>query len=112
MTHDTGTHTNGSETDYLTLVEVRLPTADPKSLKQKYEESCDVYGGFGGAAGKVEVVQRIPHNGEVNRARYMPQNPNIIATKTTQGDVFVFDTTKHSSKPDRDAPCRPNMAGT
>ena len=33
------------------------------------------------------------------RARYMPQNPCIIATKTPTADVLVFDYTKHPSKP-------------
>ena len=32
-------------------------------------------------------------------ARYMPQNPCIIATKTPSQDVLVFDYTKHPSKP-------------
>lgn len=35
----------------------------------------------------------------MNRARYMPQNPCIIATKTPSSDVLVFDYTKHPSKP-------------
>lgn len=41
-------------------------------------------GGFGAAAGKVQVVQQINHAGEVNRARVMPQNSFIIATKTVR----------------------------
>lgn len=32
--------------------------------------------------GGIEIQQRINHDGEVNRARYMPQNHFIIATKT------------------------------
>lgn len=35
-----------------------------------------------GKHGKIEIIQKINHDGEVNRARYMPQNPFIIATKT------------------------------
>ena len=37
---------------------------------------------------------------QVNRARFMPQNPCVIATKTPSSDVLVFDYTKHPSKPD------------
>ena len=33
------------------------------------------------------------------RARYMPQNPYVIATKTPTSDVLIFDYTKHPSKP-------------
>lgn len=43
----------------------------------------DETGGFkSGHQGKIEIIQRINHDGEVNRARYMPQNPFIIVTKT------------------------------
>lgn len=38
-------------------------------------------GGFGGRNAKVEIKVKIPHEGEVNRARYMPQNPFVVATK-------------------------------
>lgn len=57
------------------------------------------FGGFGSVSGKIEIEIKINHEGEVNRARYMPQNPCIIATKTPSSDVLVFDYTKHPFKP-------------
>lgn len=45
------------------------------------------------------IEQKIDHPGEVNKARYQPQNPNIIATMCVDGRVLVFDRTKHSSIP-------------
>ena len=36
---------------------------------------------------RIHVTQRICHKGEVNRARYMPQNPDLLATKAVTGDV-------------------------
>ena len=33
------------------------------------------------------------------RARYMPQNPFIVATKSAGTDVYIFDTSKHPSDP-------------
>ena len=57
------------------------------------------FGGFGSVSGKIEIEIKINHEGEVNRARYMPQNPFIIATKTPTSDVLVFDYTKHPPKP-------------
>ena len=45
---------------------------------------------------------QINHAGEVNKARYMPQNHNIIATKTPSGEVHIFDYFKHPSKPQND----------
>ena len=67
-------------------------------------------GGYGNAECKINITNRIYHEGEVNRARYMPQNPCIIATKTVSGEVFVFDYTKHPSVPvNDDRICRPEM---
>ena len=79
------------------------------------------YGGFGSVSGKIETDIKINHEGEVNRytlhratgygslnyfnpllshrARYMPQSPFIIATKTPSSDVLVFDYSKHPSRP-------------
>ena len=51
-----------------------------------------------GTEDKFEVVKQIAHQGEVNRARYMPQGPNIIATQTPSAEVHVFDYLKHSAK--------------
>ena len=60
-------------------------------------------------AWRVQVVQQINHAGEVNRARYMPQNPFMIATKTVSAEVYVFDYTKHPSKPATDGECCPDL---
>lgn len=60
------------------------------------------------AAGKIQVVQQINHEGEVNRARYMPQNSFLIATKTISAEVYVFDYSKHPSKP-TDNNCNPDL---
>jgi len=45
------------------------------------------------------IEQKIDHPGEVNKARYQPQNANIIATMCIDGRVLVFDRTRHSSLP-------------
>jgi histone-binding protein RBBP4 len=42
-------------------------------------------------------------------ARYMPKNPNIIATRTNQGPVYIFDRTQHTSTPNPDGICRPDI---
>lgn len=40
----------------------------------------------------------------------MPQNPDLIATKTITGEVFVFDRTKHPNQPKQgDDACKPNI---
>lgn len=58
---------------------------------------------------QVQIIQQINHDGEVNRARYMPQNPFIIATKTVNAEVYVFDYSKHPSKPPLDGACNPDL---
>jgi len=73
---------------------------------RRYEEKDA--GGFGGASDKFEIVIKIVHDGEVNKARYMPQKPNIIATKSPSGDCLIFDYTKHGSTTD-DPICRPQL---
>lgn len=65
--------------------------------------------GFGSASGRFRPVQQISHDGEVNRARYMPQNSFLIATKTINAEVYIFNYSTHASRPDPLAPCRPDL---
>ena len=39
----------------------------------------------------------------------MPQNPFVIATKTVNAEVYVFDYSKHPSKPPMDGACSPDL---
>lgn len=55
------------------------------------------------------MIQQINHQGEVNRARYMPQKSNIIATKTVSGEVHLFDYIKHPAKPHPGGECNPEL---
>lgn len=48
---------------------------------------------------KWNIVQKIDHPEEVNKARYCPQNPDLIATLATDGRILIFDRTKHSNNP-------------
>ncbi|CAH1450613.1 unnamed protein product [Lactuca virosa] len=77
-----GTHTSENEPNYLMLAQVQLPLEDAEYDARHYDDDRTDFGGFGCANGKVQIIQQINHDGEVNRARYMPQNPFIIATKT------------------------------
>lgn len=104
-----GTHTSEGEQNYLMLAEARLPLADAETDATGYDEDRGEVGGFGGAAGRVHVVQQINHEGEVNRARAMPQNPFLIATKTVSAEVYVFDYSRHPSKPDPGGRCNPDL---
>lgn len=59
--------------------------------------------------GRVEVVVCIPHEGDVNNARFCPQRNQLIATKTSHGDVLLFDYTFHPSLTHTNARCTPQM---
>ena len=39
----------------------------------------------------------------------MPQNPFLLATKTVNAEVYVFDYTKHPSKPPPNGQCSPDL---
>ena len=66
-------------------------------------------GGYSSVMGKIEIDIEMNHEGEVNRARYMPQNLFFIATKTPGSDVLVFDYSKHPSRPDPSGKCQPDL---
>ncbi|TVU18587.1 hypothetical protein EJB05_34694, partial [Eragrostis curvula] len=104
-----GTHTADNEPNYLMLAQIQLPLDDAEADACHYEDDHTEIGGFGAASSKVKIVQQINHDGEVNRARYMPQNSCIIATKTINAEVYVFDYSKHPSKPPLDGACNPDL---
>lgn len=45
----------------------------------------------------------------MNRARHNPFNKFLIATKTVCAEVYVFDYSKHASKPLPDGKCNPDL---
>ncbi|MCJ1417707.1 Histone acetyltransferase type B subunit 2 [Xylographa parallela] len=101
-----GTHTTGGAPNYLQIASVQLPNPVSPDAAD-YDEDREEIGGYGGGAAKktpvmevkFNIIQKIDHKGEVNKARYQPQNPNIIATMCTDGRVMIFDRSKHSSVP-------------
>lgn len=103
-----GTHTS-DEQNHLVIASVQLPNDEAQFDSSHYDNERAEFGGFGSVSGKIEIEIRINHEGEVNRARYMPQNQCIIATKTPSSDVLIFDYTKHPSKPDPNGECNPEL---
>eukprot|EP00984_Skeletonema_dohrnii_P034970 scaffold34579_cov112-Skeletonema_dohrnii-CCMP3373.AAC.1 len=53
------------------------------TLATNYNEEKDELGGYTSMdkVGKIEIRMKIPHDGEVNRARFMPQNHFVVATR-------------------------------
>ncbi|KAI6179456.1 putative histone-binding protein Caf1 [Aphelenchoides besseyi] len=103
-----GTHTS-DEQNHLVIAKLFLPTEDAQFDASKYDTDKGEFGGFGSITGKIEVEIKMNHEGEVNRARYMPQNPQLLATKSPSSEVYIFDYTKHPSVPPSDNSCRPQL---
>ena len=106
-----GTHTSQGEQNYLMIGKVVLPLEDTEIDVKKYDSKRNEIGGFGSGSSskaKIEIIQRINHDGEVNKARYCPQKPTLIASKSPSPTIFLFDYTKHSSSPSNDI-CSPEL---
>jgi histone-binding protein RBBP4 len=95
-----GTHTTGDVQNQLMIAQVEIPDLSTPDLADLDEERGEL-GGFGHAKKPFQynVIQVINHPTEVNKARYQPQNPDIIASLTSDGRVLIFDRTKHPMKP-------------
>ena len=98
-----GTHTAEGKPNYVQIAELEIPKT-VESNPTDFDEERGELGGFGGRPGGGEslvitfkITEKIDHPGEVNKARYQPQNPDIIATLAVDGKVLIFDRTKHSS---------------
>ena len=117
-----GTHTSGQDNNYVQIASVNLPITEmpPLDIKDYDEEKGGTsvwrdilltteIGSYSSASPRIQITQRINHDGEVNRARYCPQNCDLIATRAVSGLSYVFDRTKHSNQPDSDGKCRPDI---
>lgn len=90
------------------MADVELPTNNSDVDIRKYDTNGDS-GSLGTIGrGKVEITQRINHEGEVNRARYMPQQTEYIATKSVNGQVLIFKYTDFESIP-KTTQCTPTL---
>ncbi|KAH6689567.1 histone acetyltransferase type B subunit 2 [Plectosphaerella plurivora] len=98
-----GTHTSEDVPNHLQIAEVKVPKTAEPSADDLDEERGEI-GGYAKSGGSApiqfKIVQKIDHPGEVNKARYQPQNPDIIATLCIDGKILIFDRTKHSLFPD------------
>lgn len=97
-----GTHTSGDAPNFLMIADVLLPSPAGESPKGAESPPPSIP--------TVQVAQLIRHEGEVNRARYMPQKPSIAATKTCGEEVHVFDCGRRPARPgEGDESCRPDV---
>ncbi|CAF4591647.1 unnamed protein product, partial [Rotaria magnacalcarata] len=60
------------EQNHLVIASVQIPKESTSSDSTQYESERGEFGGFGLFNAKIEIELKINHDGEVNRARYMP----------------------------------------
>ncbi|KAE9448607.1 hypothetical protein C3L33_19503, partial [Rhododendron williamsianum] len=94
-----GTHTADDCPNFLMVANARIPCSLASSTAT---------GAATDVIPKVEIIQQIHVDGEVNRARCMFQNPSVVAAKTSGREVYVFDCSKHSMK-EEGASCNPDL---
>eukprot|EP00571_Detonula_confervacea_P011256 CAMPEP_0172299692 /NCGR_PEP_ID=MMETSP1058-20130122/1935_1 /TAXON_ID=83371 /ORGANISM="Detonula confervacea, Strain CCMP 353" /LENGTH=556 /DNA_ID=CAMNT_0013009225 /DNA_START=43 /DNA_END=1713 /DNA_ORIENTATION=- len=84
---------------------------DAPNPATNYNEEKDELGGYASVdrVGKIDIKMKIPHPGEVNRARYMPQNHFVVATRGPSEEVYIWDLSTHSSFPTEGAKPGPNV---
>ncbi|KAG8057597.1 hypothetical protein GUJ93_ZPchr0002g23431 [Zizania palustris] len=78
-----GTHTSDESPNNLILADAVLPLP-PRLAAAAAAASGAV------PAPSVSICRSVPHRGEVNRARCMPQRPYTVATKTCLDEVHVY----------------------
>ena len=97
-----GTHTNNNEQNYLLICKIKFPK---QSLNILDEDNYEYYyhkqtiNNYYKLDEKIEIEYKINHKGEVNRARFMPQNSNLIATKSPNYEIHIFNYKKQPKIP-------------
>lgn len=81
-----GTHTSEEEPNYLKIAAIDLPD---EIVPGKEDRERD---GF--TKSNIKIIKKFKHEQEVTRARYMPQDNNLIATINGSGTVFLYDRSK------------------
>jgi histone-binding protein RBBP4 len=98
-----GTHTSTGNDNFLLVANVNLPK-DETSLSTDAINSIEMGQGYDKVDAKITIEKYINHPGEVNLARHMPQDPNIVATKAISADILVFDLKEHPISKDGEKP--------
>jgi histone-binding protein RBBP4 len=102
-----GTKRGESSAKCLSIVKAFLPN-DSAELQVKEFDGKEL-GGYANNVSKLNPMIEIVHDGDVNRARFMPSDYFIVATRMGL-DIGVFKFDEMESKP-KDDTCRPYIKG-
>lgn len=90
-----GTHTSGEEDNYLKIASVELPKEIALSSVEDDEHnelSTE------NVKSNIRITKKFKHDLEITRARYMPQQNNIVATINGEGTLYIYDTNQSSKQ--------------
>lgn len=89
-----GTNAPKPHKNNLVVLKVKIPNNNVELSLDGYSYSHDkkdCFNAIGQSGSNIEIEKIIPHEGVVNRARCQPQVPTIIASKTSSGEVHIFN---------------------
>jgi len=81
----------------------------PSKFKLSYNHHSDTFPSEKCDKGKIKILVEIPHEGDLNKVRCCPYNNNIIATKTSNGAIYLFDYLNYQSQSESNIRCFPKM---
>ena len=105
-----GTSTAGQEQNYVKMVSLVLPTDQTLELQSaRYDEELNELGSNGMAPSscRFKIEMLMAHDGDVKRARYMPHNPSVIATASSNDMCYIFDRSSVLRTAPPNTPARP-----
>ncbi|EGV61148.1 hypothetical protein CANTEDRAFT_116503 [Yamadazyma tenuis ATCC 10573] len=70
-----GTHTSGEDINFLKVASTQLPITKTEDSKVN---------------SRIKITKKFKNNSEINRARYMSQDPNTVATINGMGEVDIY----------------------
>lgn len=86
-----GTQTSDVEMNQLIFEKIKYPKKENLNSNNSSSYNSD--------PDKISVETRINHHGDVNRLRINPKQESLIASKSSKGDVYIFNKHKHECEP-------------
>lgn len=77
-----GTHTSGEDTNYLKLASTQIPLSNSGNNEEKSNKKV---------TSRIKITKKFENNFEINRARYMPQDPSIVSTINGAGEIDLYN---------------------
>lgn len=77
-----GTHTSGEDTNYLKLASTQIPLSNSSNTEEKSNKKV---------TSRIKITKKFENNFEINRARYMPQDPSIVSTINGAGEIDLYN---------------------